>query len=121
MTSDAKVYFGVISPAADTAVALARLLRSKLGDRYYNEVGGLGFGFTFFADDTAAIVVDWQGKRVLQVTQPGQDDLPRAVQPFEEGGPWIAELTQTLVEARQLFAEPAPGAAANWPTSCSAL
>jgi hypothetical protein len=97
-------YFNVIAPAADVAVALARLLHNELSgpDTYYCEAGGLGFGYTFATDGELRMVIDWQGERVLQVALPdARHDLPRVVQPFDGGGPWITEMAESLRDIKQ--------------------
>jgi hypothetical protein len=95
MTSDPKLFFEVVSPAADVAVALARLTRAMTGDAdYYIEAGKLGFGYRFAAAGLA-VMVKWEGKRCLHVLQPANGGS-RAVQPFDDDGPWVRELADTL-------------------------
>src|SRR3954469_19909743 len=103
MTSDPKLFFEVFSPAADVAVALARLTRAMTGDAdYYIETGGLGFGYRFAAAGLAG-VVQWESERRLHISHPA-DGGPRAVEPIDNGGPWVRELADTLRDLRQLKA-----------------
>jgi hypothetical protein len=105
MTNDPKDPFEAISPAADTAVALARLFQARSGSlSYYAQSGGLGFGYMLEASGELRVVVEWQGRRCLQVTQPPQSGALRVIQPFDEGGPWIQELTDTLRDLEQVGA-----------------
>jgi hypothetical protein len=108
---DAAKQYEIISPAADVAVALARLLRGDLarGEAYYAEAGGLGFGYTA-ADGQLAIVVDWQGTRCLQVVAHEAQDFPRIVQPFNDGGEWIREMRDSLRDLQQVVAARRPPA-----------
>jgi hypothetical protein len=101
MNDDPKRYFRAISPAADTATALARLLRDMLGrDQYYHSAGGLGFGYTY-TDQAFRIIVDWQSLRRLQVIAPDHPTVARMVQPFERRRNLDAELADTLRDLQQ--------------------
>ena len=105
MTDDAKAPFEAISPAADTALALARLFQARSGSlSYYAQSGGLGFGYEIKASGELRVVVEWQGRLCLQVTQPPQPGALRVVQPFDVSDPWIQELTETLRDLEQVGA-----------------
>ena len=99
----------VISAAADVAVAMARLIISMRDEHrsYYAEVGGLGFGYIAEDRGQLAIIVDWQGARRLQVLLPNAaEDHPRIVRPFDDGGPWIRGMADTLRGLQQTGVTP---------------
>ena len=103
MTNDPDVYARVISPAANSAVSLARQIRDWTGrSSQYVEGGGLGFGYEFDSDGGVRIVVDWQGTRRLQVVQPADDNDPRVVLPFDDGEDWADVLGDTVRDLRQV-------------------
>ena len=105
MTDDPEACSEAIGPAADTAVALARLFQARSGSlSYYAQADGLGFGYELEASGELRVVVEWQGRRCLQVTQPPQSGASRVVQPFDNGGSWIKELTDTLRDLEQIVA-----------------
>lgn len=87
-----------LSTTADNVVDLAMLMAEMTGrERYKAEAGGLGFAYDF-REKTVGIIVDWQGKRALQVIAHLGGTGARVVQPFDDGSGWGAEVKRTLAD-----------------------